>query len=124
MDKKSIKYEDLGNHKFDKNDDYPDFGYRVAKEVSKNQARGILICGSSGGVCIVANKVKGIRAVAVVDVKRAKFARAHNDANILCLSGWLTKERLAKKIVDAWLKEPFSKTLRHKRRVNKIKKYE
>ncbi len=122
---KKLKFVDLGNFKLDKNDDYPEFGYKAANAVAKNpQNRGILICGSSFGVCIVANKVKGIRAVSICNIKDAKLSREHNDANVLCLSGWDLKLEMAKKIVDIWLKTKFNKAKRHLRRLAMIKRYE
>jgi len=122
---KKIKFQDLGNFKLDKNDDYPEFGFKVAKAVTKNpQNRGILICGSSFGVCIVANKVKGIRAVSVCDIKDAKLSREHNDANVLCLSGWDLKLETAEKIINIWLKTKFNRARRHLRRLAIIKRYE
>jgi len=120
-----IKFQDLGNLKLQKNDDYPEYGYKVAKAVVKDKNNmGILICGTSYGICIVANKVKGIRAVSVKTVIEAKNSRQHNDSNIICLSGWETKIDLAKKIIKVWLDTTFSKGTRHQRRVNQIKKIE
>ncbi len=120
-----VKFADLGNLRLDKNDDYPDFGYKVAKAVAKDKnSKGILICGTSFGVCIVANKVKGIRAVSVSNVKDAKLSREHNDSNVLCLSGWDLKPDLAQKIIKVWLNAKFNNEPRHKRRLAKIKKYE
>lgn len=117
------KIFDCGALKYNKKDDYPDFAEKVAKKVAKD-GWGILVCGSSHGVCIAANKLKGARAVAVSNVQDAKLTREHNDANILCLSGWnLTLEK-AKKIINIWLKTEFSKEKRHKRRIEKIKKIE
>lgn len=126
--------EDVGNLSFDSSDDYPDYSYRVAAAVTLNPtARGIMICGSSFGACIVANKVRGIRAVSVHSVKEAKLSRQHNDANVLCLAGGGLKEgghgiglplSLAKKVVAAWLNEPFSRAERHHRRVNQIRAIE
>jgi len=126
--------EDVGNLSFDSADDYPDFSYRVAAAVTLNPtSRGIMVCGSSFGACIVANKVRGIRAVSVYTVKEAKLSRQHNDANVLCLAGGGLRDGghgvglplpLAKKIVTAWLKEPFSRALRHHRRVNQIRTIE
>jgi RpiB/LacA/LacB family sugar-phosphate isomerase len=120
---------DKGNTKLQKTDDYPDYGYKVAKEVAKNKSKGILFCGSAEGICIVANKVKGIRAVAVRDTILAKLSRSHNDANILCLPGGDMKEpkpslklpdTKAKQIIKTWLSTPFSNAPRHKRRIKKI----
>jgi len=120
-----LKFQDLGNFKFNKNDDYPDYGFKVAKAVAKDKNyKGILICGTSFGVCVVANKVKGIRAVSINNLKDAKLSRQHNDANVLCLSGWELKPDLAKKIIKVWLATKFSNLARHKRRLAKIKKYE
>ena len=120
-----VKFADLGNFKLDKNDDYPDFGYKVAKAVAKNKdSKGILICGTSFGVCIVANKVKGIRAVSISNLKDARLSRQHNDANILCLSGWDLKLDMAQKIIKVWLNTKFSGAARHIRRINLIKKIE
>lgn len=115
---------DLGNLKYEKEDDYPNYAEKVAKKVAKEKTKGILICGSSHGVCIAANKIKGIRAVAINNTKDAKITREHNDANILCLSGWHLKEKETKKIIDIWLKTKFKKDKRHIRRINKIKKLE
>ena len=123
LDKKGIQYTDLGNKKLDPDDDYPVFGHRVAKKVAR-KGKGILICGSSHGVCIVANKVKGIRAVSITTVRDAKLSRQDDDANVLCLSGWHTSEEKAKKIIETWLSTPFSTLPRHKRRVEEIKEIE
>jgi ribose 5-phosphate isomerase B len=125
LDKKNIAYEDLGNFGYDKNDDYPDYGHLVASSVARTKkSTGILFCGSSYGACIVANKTPGIRAVSVRDVHDAKLARAHDHANVMCLSGWSTTTTSAKKFVNVWLKTKQSKATRHVRRVNKIKKIE
>lgn len=125
LDNLKVEYQDLGNLVLDKDDDYPDFGYKVAKAVSaKKSSKGILVCGSSYGVCIVANKVKGIRAVSIDTVNNARLSREHNDANVLCLSGWDTSLIKAKKIIKTWLKTKFSEKPRHRRRLNKIKEIE
>jgi ribose 5-phosphate isomerase B len=120
-----ITFKDLGNFKFVPDDDYPEYSFKVAKAVAKDKkSSGILICGTGFGVCIAANKVKGIRAVTVRNVQEAKSARIHNDANVLCLSGWELKPEMAKKIIKVWLKTSFSKVARHQRRINQIKKIE
>ena len=129
--KNKIAYEDLGNFKFDKNDDYPDFAAKVAKKVVKEKTQGILVCGSAEGVCIAANKIAGARAVNPHDTIKTKFARNHEDANILCLAGGETKTpqpRMsmikASKLINLFLNTPFSGAKRHQRRLNKIKKLE
>jgi ribose 5-phosphate isomerase B len=116
--------QDLGNKKFDKNDDNPDYAFKVGEKVAGRGGMGILFCGSAEGVCIAANKVEGIRAVNPASSKLAKLSREHNNANVLCLSGWYTKPAQAKKMIAAWLGAKFSGKPRHARRIGKITKYE
>ena len=119
--KKGYQVYDAGAHAIDKHDDYPDYALKVAREVSENQdSKGILCCGSAQGMCIVANKLAGVRAVAVRDVKEARVTRTHNNANVLCLAGWRISQPNAAKIVDAWLTTLFSNEPRHVRRLQKI----
>ena len=123
---KSLGYKvaDLGNKKLEPKDDYPDYGFRVGQAAAATGDKGILFCGSAEGVCIAANKVAGVRAVNPATVKLAKLSREHNDANVLCLSGWYTKPAAAKKIIAVWLKTPFSGEARHLRRIKKISRFE
>jgi ribose 5-phosphate isomerase B len=121
--KKGYTVHDFGAHKQHKNDDYPDFAEAVGKAVQKT-GLGILICGSAEGVCIAANKIRGIRAVAVWNLTNAKLSRQHNDANVLCLSGWQLTKKEAEKIALTFLKTPFNSAARHKRRIAKIKRLE
>lgn len=67
--------------------DYPDYAARVARDVATGVLdRGILICGTGLGMCITANKFAGVRAVTCQDSVTAQYSRAHNDANVICLS--------------------------------------
>jgi ribose 5-phosphate isomerase B len=119
--------EDCGAFSFDAEDDYPDFTFPAAEKVAQDstgQVRGILSCRSSGGAVIAANKVKGIRAVSVFDVKSAKHAVEHNNANMIGISGdWSTEEQ-AKQIVAAYVTTSFPGETRHTRRIQKIADYE
>jgi len=133
LKQKGLEVEDLGAHALNKNDDYPDYGAAVAKKVTTDpeRSRGILFCGSAEGICIAANKIKGIRAVAVWTTVSAKLSREHNDANVLCLSGGQTLTPIpgtsfedAKEIIDTWLSTPFSGEERHLRRIEKISNLE
>lgn len=133
LQKKGFEVEDKGAHSLDKSDDYPDYGFPAAKSVadSNGTAKGILFCGSAEGMGVVANKVKGIRAVAIWSETNARLSREHNDANVLCLSGGGTLDPIpglsveeAKKIIDVWLSTDFSGAERHIRRIDKIKKIE
>ncbi len=104
--------------------DYPDVGARVALALSKGEIeRGILICGTGIGMCIVANKFPGVRAASCHDDLTAEMSRRHNDANILCLSADLLGERLVTRMVEIWLKTEFEGG-RHARRLEKIQQYE
>ncbi|AQQ70459.1 Putative sugar phosphate isomerase YwlF [Limihaloglobus sulfuriphilus] len=114
------EYVDIGCDK-DETIDYPDLAYSAAVSVSQGEAdRAILICGTGIGMCITANKVKGIRAALCYDELTAKISRQHNDANILCLSGDLLGDFLIQKITEHWLESEFIAG-RHARRVDKIK---
>ncbi|MDP3990512.1 MAG: RpiB/LacA/LacB family sugar-phosphate isomerase [archaeon] len=124
LHKKNMPYEDLGNITYDPEDDYPDFAELVARKSVDEKSFGILICGSAQGVCIAANKIKGARAVIPSSKKETILARLHNDANILCLSGWKTGWIKAISLIKAFLTTPFSSEERHKRRLNKIKSLE
>ena len=126
-----LAVDDCGNSVLDKNDDYPDFAEKVALKVIKNNGKGILFCGSAEGVCIAANKVRGIRAVNPHNLVQAERARLHEDANILCLAGGGTLQPMpgvslarAKKVITLFLETPFSGAARHIRRLAKIKKLE
>jgi ribose 5-phosphate isomerase B len=100
--------------------DYPDLAYAATMAVSKKEAdRAILACATGLGMCIAANKIKGIRAVLCHDELSAQISRDHNDANVLCISGDQMGEVLLRKIVEVWLKTEFAGG-RHQRRVNKI----
>ena len=124
LDKKEIPYEDLGDLVLDKSDDYPDYAEKVARAVVKSKTKGVLLCGSAQGVCITANKIKGIRAVIPFSLAEARLARQHDDANIICLSGWYSHFHKATQMLNIFLKTEFSTAKRHRRRVNKIKMLE
>jgi len=117
---------DLGNEQLDPADDYPDFAFRLAKNVveSDEESRGILICGTGQGVCIAANKVDGIRAALVHDEFTALSAAEHLNANVICLGGRVTDFDTAKKLVKIWLETEFSGDERHERRLEKIENIE
>lgn len=100
--------------------DYPDVAAAVASRVSKGEVdRGILICGSGLGMCIVANKFPGVRAAPCHDDLTAEMSRRHNDLNVLCLSGDILGERLVGRMVTIWLNTRFEGG-RHAERVKKI----
>src|SRR3990167_3542818 len=117
--------EDCGAFSFDKDDDYPDFIANAALGVSKDtDSKGVVFGKSGAGECIVANKIKGIRAILGFNKENVELSRLHNDANVLSLGSAFTNDDLAKELVKIFLDTPFSNEERHSRRIAKIKKLE
>ncbi|MHB8281007.1 MAG: RpiB/LacA/LacB family sugar-phosphate isomerase [Candidatus Humimicrobiaceae bacterium] len=114
------EYEDLGPKSYEAGDDYSDYAFLVADSAAKSGGLGILICSSGVGMCIAANKIKGIRAVNAYNVQIAIKSREHNNTNILCLGQDYINWQLAQEIVKAWLETDFSSEEKHHRRVQKI----
>ncbi len=135
LETEGYRVKDFGPHAYDPEDDYPDFVIPAAEAVAKDKnSLGIAVCGTGDGVCIAANKVKGVRATLVYDTHTAYSSRYHNDANVLCIGSGNTTDRttrglgltltVAKKIISVWLTTPFSNAARHIRRIKKISHYE
>jgi len=122
--KEGLNIIDLGNEVYDKDDDYVEIGLKLAQKTVDENTKGILICASGVGVCISANKVKGIRAALVTDEKQARAARTDDDANVLCLAADLVDQETNLKIVKVFLETLFSSEERYIRRIQAIKKYE
>ena len=99
---------------------YPDFGAAVGRAVAAGDADvGLCVCGSGIGIAMAAGKVPGIRAATVHDVTSARMARAHNDANVMCVGERFTGPQVALDAVDAFLGTGFDGG-RHAARVAKI----
>jgi len=124
LDELDIKYEDLGNEKFEPRDDFIDYALKVTKKVRKTKGKGILICTNGLGMSVVANKARGIRATLVTSKKIAKQAREHLDSNVLCLGSHITSFKNVKKIIKEWLETDFFRKKRYIRRLDKIRKFE
>ncbi|MEZ5932275.1 MAG: ribose 5-phosphate isomerase B [Alphaproteobacteria bacterium] len=100
--------------------DYPDMATLLVEALAAGRAaRGILICGTGIGIGIAANRHAHVRAALCHDVTTARLARAHNDANVLCLGGRIVGLQVALDCVDAFLDTPFEGG-RHQRRVDKL----
>ena len=122
---KGERVEDMGPEAFNPADDYPDFSLSVAQAVAQDHGSlGILLCRSGQGVCIVANKVKGIRTTMAWNKEVAAEGRRDNHANILCFVSDFLSEEETKQIADAWLNEKPATEERHVRRVKKIEAIE
>ncbi len=101
--------------------DYPDYARAVAEAVARGEAeRGLLVCGSAVGVCMVANKVRGIRAGVCHETYSARQAVEHDDMNVLCLGERVIGIEVAREVADAFMAARFSDEERHRRRLNKL----
>ncbi|EGC04822.1 ribose 5-phosphate isomerase B [Ruminococcus albus] len=119
LDEKGIEYVDLGVQKGEKCD-YPDKAKEVCEKVTSGECDcAVLFCGTGIGMSMAANKVKGIRAACCSDYFSAKFTRAHNDANVLCIGARVVGAGLACELIQVFLDTPFEGG-RHQRRVDKI----
>ena len=105
--------------------DYPDFALAAAQKVADGQAqRAILICGSGVGMCVTANKVKGVRACVCHDAYSARQAVEHDNLNVLCLGARIIGPALAQELVKQFLNASFLTGTRHEERVKKITAFE
>jgi ribose 5-phosphate isomerase B len=110
---------DVGTHT-EESVDYPDFGEAVGRAVAEGRADlGVAVCGSGIGICMAAGKVPGVRAATVHDVTSARLARAHNDANVMCVGQRFTGPQVALDAVDVFVATAFEGG-RHAGRVSKI----
>ena len=120
---RGLAFDDVGPTTRD-SVDYPDFASQVAKAVASGQyTHGVLVCGTGIGMSIVANKYRGVRAALCTTEFEARMARAHNDANILCLGQRVVGAGVGRAILDAFLATPFEGG-RHEKRVQKIREAE
>jgi len=120
---KGFEVLDLGPFTQDRVD-YPEFARQVGEAVASGSAYlGVLVCGTGIGMSIAANKVKGVRAAHCGSEFEARLARAHNDANVLCLGERTLGLGLGAAIVAAFLVESFEGG-RHEARVEKIRALE
>jgi ribose 5-phosphate isomerase B len=100
--------------------DYPLFIRPVAEAVARGECeRGIVLGGSGNGEAITANRVKGVRCALCWNVKSARLARHHNNANVISLGERMMSIKTALEIVDTWLATPFDGG-RHQRRIDLI----
>ncbi len=99
-----VDFDDLGTVELSAVHPY----YQVAGDVAPKVQDGtyekaVLICGTGAGMSVVANKFRGIRAVACESLYASKMARAINNANILCMGGWIVGPEMAVEMVKTFL---------------------
>ena len=120
-DKQTI-IEDIGPFEFVKEDDYPDYVFLMVTKMKKDleNSKGILICMNGGGVCISANKFRGIRAGIAISQEHSKTLISDDNVNIICLGANFLSEDEVYKIVDTFLNLTFTPENRHLRRLKKL----
>lgn len=100
--------------------DYPLFARKAADDVADGKAEfGIVCCTSAEGVCMTANKVKGIRCGIGYNDEVSEKLREHNNANMIAFAGGFMKPEEVMPRVDVFLKTPFAGG-RHARRVEEM----
>jgi len=115
---------DCGAFTYDKNDDYVDFAFAVAKRMNTKKDFGLLVCGSGHGMVIAANKIKDVRAIMPLSVKSARDGRSDDHANVLVISAWEQNEQLARGVIREFLKTRPDKAKKYTRRLKKISRLE
>lgn len=124
LEARNYSWKDMGNDKYTEDDDYVDFALEVGEKVVAEKTKGVVICASGVGVCVAANKVKGVRAGLCTNERQCRLAREDDDINVLCLGAEVVSEEENQEILKTFLETEFGPSERHMRRINKIRKYE
>jgi ribose 5-phosphate isomerase B len=104
--------------------DYPLVAFKVGEAVGSGEfVRGVLVCGSSLGIAMAANKVRGVRAAPIAEPYSARLSRQHNDCNVACFAERLTGWDMVEECLDVWLNTE-AEGGRHERRVKEIDDYD
>ncbi len=114
---------DAGDQTRNPDDDFPQFASRAIAQLRASddpEAKAILICGSGQGMCMAANRYKGIRASLVWDIEEAHASRNDDDSNVLCLPARYMTIPKGITIAEAWLSTPFAGAPRFKRRIKEL----
>jgi ribose 5-phosphate isomerase B len=126
--KHGYEVEDVGDKTLNMNDDFPEFAAAAAMKVINSDdkdPRAILLCGGGQGMCMAANRFRGIRASVIWDAFEAKMTRNDNDSNVLCLPSRILEydESAWQGILETWLNTPFAGAVRFKRRNAQIDEF-
>lgn len=125
LSKHSYDVEDVGDAQLDPEDDFPQFAHAASLKVlgsEDSDPRAILLCSGGQGMCMAANRFRGIRAAVIWDAHEAKMTRNDNDSNVLCLPSTLFNEQPEawQGIIETWLNTPFARAARYVRRNRQI----
>jgi ribose 5-phosphate isomerase B len=119
------KLTDYGNTQLMPDDDYPDYVIPLARGIARGDvSRGIAICGSGVGACVVANKVNGVRACLINETFSAHQGVEDDDMNLICLGGLVIGHEMAWELIITFLSARFKKTERYRRRLSKVSELE
>ncbi len=114
---------DQGNAHLDPNDDFTEFAAKVAQQLliaNDPETRGILLSGSGQGMCMAANRFKGIRASLCWNASAARTARTNENSNVLCLSATYLSLEEAGSVMATWLATPYEETPEMARRIQQL----
>jgi ribose 5-phosphate isomerase B len=112
---------DFGAHALMPEDDYPDFVVPMARAVARGDVeRGVAICGSGVGACVVANKIPDVRAALITDVFSAHQGIEDDDMNVICLGARVIGRALAWDLIQTFLNACFKGLERFRRRLEKV----
>ena len=121
LQEKNIRVEDLGNYEYDSEDDFSDFAQKVVEALLQTQnSQGILICGSGIGMCVAANRYKGVRCALGFDLEEIRHGRENDHINMLALPSDYIDFEKAKTFIDAFLETKQKKDEKYLRRSNKL----
>lgn len=123
LNKSGYTVQDVGDTQLQPDDDFPQFAAQAVTALKTDgdvTSRAILICGSGQGMCMAANRFKGIRASLVWNEHEAHAARNDDDSNVLCLPARSVSTEEAIAITEAWLRTPFAGAPRFKRRIAEL----
>lgn len=126
--KRGYEVEDVGDKVLNPTDDFPEFAQLAALKVlgsDDDDPRAVLLCGGGQGMCMAANRFRGIRASVIWDAYEARMTRNDNDSNVLCLPARVLRndEKEWKDILDTWLETSFASAPRFKRRNAQIDEF-
>ena len=122
LQEKNIRAEDMGNYEYSKEDDYVDYAAKVVQAVLQHPAesRGVVICGSGVGVCIAANRHKGIRCALGFNEKQIQHARQNDNVNVLALPSEYIDSEQAKDFLNIFLETQAIVANKYLRRERKL----
>lgn len=117
---------DEGDDHLDPDDDFPLFAHKAVTDVlssDDDDPRAILICGSGQGMCMAANRFKGIRAALIYDRESAKSSRNDDNSNVACLPARELEKDETNILIETWLTTPFAAAPRFVRRLKQIDEF-